>query len=92
LLAGRAALPKNGIAGPGYRMGFHFTPYRSESSGTLHHLPSMWGSGESEVILYPNGLVSIRIGKAGGLPPGTRAFTSDGPQTIQAVERLKALE
>jgi CubicO group peptidase (beta-lactamase class C family) len=51
-----------------YRMGFHFIPYRSELSGKLCYLPTMWGSGESEVILYPNGRVSIRIGKAAGLP------------------------
>jgi hypothetical protein len=74
-----------------YRMGFHFTPYRSQLSGTLYYLPTMWGSGESEVILYPNGLVSIRVGKAGGLPPAEPAFTGQGPATIRAVERLAAL-
>jgi len=49
-----------------YRMGFHFTPYRSGHSRKVDYLPTMCGSGESEVILYPNGLVSIRIGKAAG--------------------------
>jgi CubicO group peptidase (beta-lactamase class C family) len=74
-----------------YRMGFHFTPYRSQASGTLHYLPTMWGAGESEVILYPNGLVSIRVGKAAGLPPGERAFTGQGLSPVQAMERLAAL-
>jgi CubicO group peptidase (beta-lactamase class C family) len=95
LLTGRGALPKNGdssIDGPRYRMGFHFTPYRTHASGRLHYLPTMWGSGESEVILYPNGLISIRIGKAAGLEPGVKPFTGEGPQTIQAVERLRALD
>jgi hypothetical protein len=49
-----------------YRMGFHFMPYYSRDSRKVDYLPTMWGSGESEVILYPNGLVSIRIGKAAG--------------------------
>jgi hypothetical protein len=49
-----------------YRMGFHFTPYYSRDRQKVEYLPTMWGSGESEVILYPNGLVSIRIGKAAG--------------------------
>jgi hypothetical protein len=49
-----------------YRMGFHFTPYYSRDRQRVEYLPTMWGSGESEVILYPNGLVSIRIGKAAG--------------------------
>jgi CubicO group peptidase (beta-lactamase class C family) len=49
-----------------YRMGFHFTPYYSRERRKVDYLPTMWGSGESEVILYPNGLVSIRIGKAAG--------------------------
>jgi CubicO group peptidase (beta-lactamase class C family) len=49
-----------------YRMGFHFTPYYDRDSRKVGYLPTMWGSGDSEVILYPNGLVSIRIGKAAG--------------------------
>lgn len=100
LLAAKGALPKNGDASPPmpdggdgrsthYQMGFHFIPYRSELSGKLYYLPTMWGAGESEVILYPNGLVSIRIGKAAGLPVGERAFTpGPGLATIRAVERL----
>jgi hypothetical protein len=51
-----------------YRMGFHFTPYYNRDSRKVDYLPTMWGSGESEVILYPNGQVSIRIGKAAGRP------------------------
>jgi CubicO group peptidase (beta-lactamase class C family) len=49
-----------------YRMGFHFTPYYSRESRKVQYLPTMWGAGESEVILYPNGLVSIRVAKAPG--------------------------
>jgi CubicO group peptidase (beta-lactamase class C family) len=62
------SLPERSTLGKAthYRMGFHFTPYCSPDSGKVDYLPTMWGSGESEVILYPNGLVSIRIGKAAG--------------------------
>jgi hypothetical protein len=66
-------LPEAFVAGKPthYRMGFHFTPYYNRDSRKVDHLPTMWGSGESEVILYPNGLVSIRIGKAGSMDERT---------------------
>jgi len=101
LLAGRGALAKAGDASAGepgatpggvdagrYRMGFHFTPYVGSLSHTLHYLPTMSGSGENEVILYPNGLVSIRAAKAAGLPPGEKVSSDDGPLTLRAVDRL----
>jgi CubicO group peptidase (beta-lactamase class C family) len=102
LLSGRAALAQSGDASRGgeasaaagaergslYNMGFHFTPYLGASSGRRHYLPTMWGAGESEVILYPNALISIRIAKAAYLPAGEAASSSAGPETIRAVERL----
>jgi len=107
LLAARGALPKrgdrslgsegsaganeNGAEGELYGMGFHFRPYVG-SRGKRYYLPTMWGAGESEVILYPNGLVSIVIGKALELPPGETASSSAGPETVQAVERLKPFD
>lgn len=95
LLAGRDALPKRGDLSLGseeadgelYRMGFHFRPYVG-ARGKRYYLPTMWGAGESEVILYPNGLVSIVIAKALQLPPGETATSEAGPETIRAVERL----
>ena len=71
-----------------YEMGFHFTPYVGATSGRRHYLPTMWGAGESEVILYPNSLVSIRIAKAAYLPAGETAVSDAGPETIRAVDRL----
>jgi CubicO group peptidase (beta-lactamase class C family) len=58
-----------------YMMGFHFTPYPGSTGGPLQYLPTMWGSGESEVILYPNGMISIRVGKLteSARPPAHRA-------------------
>jgi CubicO group peptidase (beta-lactamase class C family) len=101
LLAARDALAKTGDAsirrqessGAGedgglYRMGFHFTPYVGSLSHKLHYLPTMSGSGENEVILYPTGLVSIRTAKAGGLPESEKVSSDDGPLTIRAVDRL----
>jgi len=101
LLAARGALVKSGdasvttVAGVQdgadpelYRLGFHYTPVRSDRDHALRYLPSMEGSGENEVLLFPNGLVSIRMAKASELPDGVKAFTDDGPATIRAVERL----
>ena len=102
LLSGRDALAQSGDASLGraaggasgfetgalYKMGFHFTPYVGATSGRRQHLPTMWGAGESEVILYPTSLVSIRIGKAAYLPAGETAISGAGPETIRAVDRL----
>jgi CubicO group peptidase (beta-lactamase class C family) len=71
-----------------YKMGFHFTPYVGSVSGRRYYLPTMWGSGESEVILYPNQLVSICVAKAAQLPPGETATAGDSQTTPRAVDRL----
>jgi hypothetical protein len=71
-----------------YKMGFHFTPYVGRVSGRRYYLPTMWGSGESEVILYPNHLVSICIAKAAQLPLGEAATAGDTQATPSAVDRL----
>jgi hypothetical protein len=71
-----------------YKMGFHFTPYVSGVSDRRYYLPTMWGSGESEVVLYPNQLVSICVAKAAQLPPGEVAREGDPQATVRAVERL----
>ena len=73
-----------------YKMGFHFTPYVGRVSGRRYYLPTMWGSGESEVILYPNQLVSILVAKAAQLPAGETANEGDQQATLRAVDRLVA--
>ncbi|MDE2450676.1 MAG: hypothetical protein KGO22_17005 [Gammaproteobacteria bacterium] len=101
LLGARDALVQSGDASLGgeaaasdsdrgvlYKMGFHFTPYVGATSGRRHYLPTMWGAGESEVILYPNSLISIRIAKAACLPAGETPVSGAGPETIRAVDRL----
>jgi CubicO group peptidase (beta-lactamase class C family) len=101
LLAARNALVKSGDASlesqspeggvgaaPLYKMGFHFTPYGDSASRKRYYLPTMSGSGENEVILYPNRLISIRIAKAAELPEGERSSLDAGPVTIRAVDRL----
>jgi hypothetical protein len=102
LLSARGALAQSGDASRGgeavaasgsdtgalYKMGFHFTPYVGATSGRRYHLPTMWGAGESEVILYPSSLISIRIAKAACLPAGETAISGAGPETIRAVDRL----
>ena len=89
LLSARGALAQSGDdTGALYKMGFHFTPYVGAKSGRRHYLPTMWGAGESEVILYPSSIVSIRIAKAAYLPAGEAAVSDGGPETIRAVDRL----
>ncbi|HXR91105.1 MAG TPA: hypothetical protein VN750_12605 [Steroidobacteraceae bacterium] len=104
LLSARQALAQSGDASLGsgtaaasgsdtgalYKMGFHFTPYVARS-GRRHYLPTMWGAGESEVILYPSSLVSIRIAKAAYLPAGEAAASGAELETIRAADRLSPL-
>jgi CubicO group peptidase (beta-lactamase class C family) len=71
-----------------YEMGFHFVAYAG-TTGRRYFLPTMSGFGENEVILYPNGMISIVIGKAAHFHPGDQIKSAKGPQTIRAVERLK---
>jgi len=102
LLAARDAIVKSGDAsifpplGPVagatedglYRMGFHFLRYVT-AGGQEEYLPSMHGSGDNEVILYPNRMVSIVMAKASVEVLGPEKTRSDeGPVTIRAVERL----
>jgi CubicO group peptidase (beta-lactamase class C family) len=102
LLAARGAIVKNADAAVGpvarpladsnedglYKMGLHFLRYVN-TIGTLEYLPSMHGSGDNEVILYPNRMVSIVIAKASVEILGPEKTRSDdGPVTIRAVERL----
>jgi CubicO group peptidase (beta-lactamase class C family) len=103
LMAGRDAIVKNADASLGpvsgplptssedgkYKMGFHFLRYVN-SAGTVEYLPSMHGSGDNEVILYPNLMVSIVMAKASleVLGPAEKTRSDDGPVTMRDVERL----
>ena len=102
LMAGKDAIVKNAdaalgpVAGPLagskedglYKLGFHFLRYVN-AGGALEYLPSMHGSGDNEVILYPNRMVSIVMAKASVEVLGKEKTRSDeGPVTIRAVERL----
>ena len=102
LLAGRDAIVKNADASVGpvsaplagssedglYKMGFHFLRYVN-AGGTVEYLPSMHGSGDNEVIMYPNQMISIVMAKASVEILGAEKTRSDeGPVTIRAVERL----
>jgi len=100
LLAARDALRKDGDASvlptggadnaALYKMGFHFTPYVTTADHRPLHLPTMEGAGENEVMLFPNGLISIIMGDALRLPEGEHAKSDAGPETIRAVEHLGA--
>lgn len=101
LLAAKEALIKNddvsmSLSAPAgaapdaerYRMGWHFTPYVGSRSHRQYYLPTMSGSGENEVILYPNELISIRMAKAAELPEGEKASSDDRLMSVRAVDRL----
>jgi hypothetical protein len=102
LLAARDAIVKNADAALGpvaaplagssedglYEMGFHFLRYVN-ANGAAEYLPSMHGSGDNEVILYPNRMISIVMAKASMEVLGPEKTRSDdGPVTMRAVERL----
>ena len=101
LLAGRNALEKRGDASFGpqkdiadeteearYLMGFHFIRYVS-ANGKVHYLPSMHGSGDNTLIIYPNGMISLVQAKAAQERlNGENPWSNEGPVTIRAVERL----
>ena len=99
LMAAHDALRKTGDAASGeplradedtklYKMGMHFTPYVGSRSHKLHYLPMMTGSGENEVVFYPNGLISMRMAKAAEVPPDEKINSDDAAETFRAVDRL----
>ena len=71
-----------------YKMGFHFVPYTGSRSGKRFYLPEMNGSGQNEVIIFPNGLISIRAAKAAELPKGAKVDSGVGEMTAEAVDRM----
>lgn len=101
LLAARDAIVKHGDASLGavavigeqgpdvlYRMGFHFIRYTG-ANGKVYILPNMHGSGENDVILYPNGMISLLAAKAAQERiDGENVKSDEGPVTIRDVERL----
>jgi CubicO group peptidase (beta-lactamase class C family) len=101
LLAGRNALVKRGDGSLGadyqpaqeteearYLMGFHFIRYTG-ANGKIYYLPSMHGSGENELIIYPNRMISLVMAKAAQERlNGENPKSNEGPVTIRAVERL----
>ena len=82
LLAARGAIVKNADASLGplpgplagspedglYKMGFHFQRYVT-AGGMVEYLPSMHGSGDNELILFPNRVIfgEVRGGEAADL-------------------------
>jgi CubicO group peptidase (beta-lactamase class C family) len=85
----REAVGADGAPLEAYKMGFHFTPYIGRVDRRAYLFPTMSGSGENELILFPQGTISLRIAKAAQLPEGEKSSSDAGPQTILAVERMK---
>jgi len=70
-----------------YRSGYWF-PRHVDRSGKIRYLPSMQGSGENRVTLYPNGIITLQMGKAAELPAGEKALSEDIDATHRLVERM----
>lgn len=72
-----------------YMMGFHYKVYQANPvSNEVAYAPVMMGSGENEVTLMPNGLISIRIAKYADLGTGEIANSGKGEMTIEAMQRF----
>lgn len=69
-------------------MGFHFQRHVNAGGRTLY-VPSMHGSGDNEIILYPNRMVSVVMAKAPVEILGSeKARGDEGPVNVRAVERF----
>jgi hypothetical protein len=100
LLAARGALHIKGdrsrdfpVAEPStgdnmYRMGYWFPQHVGSASGKTFLLPSMQGSGDNRVTIYPNGIIALQMAKAAELPPGEQARDDDASATHRVVDRM----
>lgn len=89
--AAAAASPTPADASAGddmYRMGHWFPRYVGSASGKAFRLPSMQGSGDNRVTLYPNGIITLQMAKAAELPPGEQARDDDAAATHRVVDRM----
>jgi hypothetical protein len=71
-----------------YRMGYWFPQYTGSASGKAFRLPSMQGSGDNRVTIYPNGIIALLMAKAAELPPGEQARDDDAAATHRVVDRM----
>jgi hypothetical protein len=71
-----------------YRMGFWFPRHVGSASGKAFLLPSMQGSGDNRVTIYPNGIITLQMAKAAELPPGEQAREDDPGATHRVVDRM----
>ncbi|MBM4233032.1 MAG: hypothetical protein FJ160_02485 [Gammaproteobacteria bacterium] len=108
LLAAKAALDPAGDASLGtienpdalplgvapkelYRSGYWFVRH-VDRGGKTRYLPSMQGSGENRVTLYPNGIITLQMGKAAELPTGEKALAEDIDATHRVIEHMLPFE
>lgn len=90
--AGASPTPADASSGDDmYRMGYWFPRYVGSSSGKAFRLPSMQGSGDNRVTIYPNGIIALQMAKAAELPPGEQARDDDAAATHRVVDRMSPL-
>ncbi|MFM7432496.1 MAG: hypothetical protein ACKO3O_03265, partial [Gammaproteobacteria bacterium] len=74
-----------------YRSGYWF-PRHVDRRGKTRYLPSMQGSGENRVTLYPNGIITLQMGKAAELPAGEQVLAEDIDATHRVIECMLPFE
>jgi hypothetical protein len=90
-IAGRATTASDAESSSGddmYRMGYWFPRHVGSASGKAFRLPSMQGSGDNRVTIYPNGIITLQMAKAAELPPGEQARDDDAAATHRVVDRM----
>ena len=71
-----------------YHMGYWFPGHVGSASGKAFLLPSMQGSGDNRVTIYPNGIITLQMARAAELPPGEKARDDDPAATHRVVDRM----
>ena len=74
-----------------YKLGYHYVPYRDESSKALVYFPFMAGWIGNRVVLLPGGMTAIRISKAWPAPLGEQRAAGDPSAMIDVAIRLRPL-
>ncbi len=69
-----------------YKMGFHLIPHADRAGAPVVYLPGAFGAGSNQVIMYPHGLISIRMAKVWACDECAGLAGPEG--TITAINRL----
>jgi len=77
---------------PRYKMGFHYAPFRASEDAETVWVPFMKGYVGNNVVLAPNGMTAIRIGKAWPAPDEAAAAVEEPTSMIETMNNLRPFE